>query len=42
MFDLSLPVRTPLAQPPFLPMTRAEMESLGWDELDILLISGDA
>ena len=26
---------------PFLPMTRAEMEALGWDELDILLITGD-
>jgi len=26
----------------FLPMTRAEMEARGWEELDILLISGDA
>lgn len=25
----------------FLPMTRAEMDKLGWDELDILLITGD-
>ncbi|NCD25630.1 MAG: YgiQ family radical SAM protein, partial [Deltaproteobacteria bacterium] len=31
-----------LPQPPFLPMTRAEMDSLGWPELDVLLISGDA
>ena len=31
-----------LAQPPFLPMTREEMGSLGWDELDILFVSGDA
>ncbi|MCC8194933.1 MAG: YgiQ family radical SAM protein, partial [Deltaproteobacteria bacterium] len=31
-----------LAQPAFLPMTRAEMDSLGWDALDILLVSGDA
>ncbi len=31
-----------LAQPPFLPMTRAEMDRLGWTELDILLITGDA
>lgn len=30
------------AQPEFLPMTRREMEALGWAELDILLISGDA
>ncbi|HEX2974290.1 MAG TPA: YgiQ family radical SAM protein, partial [Tepidisphaeraceae bacterium] len=31
-----------LAQPKFLPTTRQEMQSLGWDELDILLVSGDA
>ncbi len=27
---------------PFLPMSRAEMESLGWDSCDIILITGDA
>ncbi|MBB4264848.1 YgiQ family radical SAM protein [Roseospira visakhapatnamensis] len=27
---------------PVLPMTRAEMEALGWDACDILLVSGDA
>ncbi len=42
MFDLPLPVRTPLAQPSVLPMSRCEMDALNWDELDILLISGDA
>jgi uncharacterized radical SAM protein YgiQ len=26
----------------FLPMTRAEMKARGWDELDILIITGDA
>lgn len=26
----------------FLPMTRAEMAQLGWDELDVLLVTGDA
>ncbi len=26
---------------PFLPRTRAEMERLGWDELDVLLVTGD-
>ena len=31
-----------IPQPSFLPMTRAEMERLGWDELDVLLVSGDA
>ncbi|HBF33842.1 TPA: YgiQ family radical SAM protein, partial [Candidatus Sumerlaeota bacterium] len=32
------------SRPPvrFLPMTRSEMEQLGWDELDVLLVSGDA
>ena len=35
-------LRTRLAQPEFVPMTRAEMEALGWNELDILLITGDA
>ncbi len=28
--------------PEFIPMSREEMNKLGWDELDILLISGDA
>jgi len=27
---------------PFLPMSRAEMDELGWDSCDIILISGDA
>jgi uncharacterized radical SAM protein YgiQ len=27
---------------PFLPMSRAEMDSLGWDACDIILITGDA
>lgn len=39
---MSLFTRTPLPQPPFLPMSRAEMERLGWEELDVLLVSGDA
>ncbi|MFV0348103.1 MAG: YgiQ family radical SAM protein [Halodesulfovibrio sp.] len=33
--------RTPLPQPPFLPMSRKEMDALGWDELDVLIVSGD-
>ena len=32
----------PLEQPDFLPMSRKEMDRLGWDELDVLLVSGDA
>jgi uncharacterized radical SAM protein YgiQ len=31
-----------LKQPKFLPMTREEMHSLGWRELDVLLVTGDA
>jgi uncharacterized radical SAM protein YgiQ len=27
---------------PFLPMTRAEMEALGWDSCDVILLTGDA
>ena len=27
---------------PFLPMSRAEMEQLGWDACDIILVTGDA
>jgi uncharacterized radical SAM protein YgiQ len=29
-------------QHPFLPTTRAEMRERGWDELDIVIVSGDA
>jgi uncharacterized radical SAM protein YgiQ len=31
-----------LTPAPVLPMTRAEMDALGWDRCDIVLISGDA
>ena len=27
---------------PFLPMSRDEMEALGWDSCDIIIVSGDA
>ena len=27
---------------PFLPMSRAEMDKLGWDSCDIILVTGDA
>src|ERR1700756_4544009 len=30
------------AAAPFLPMSRAEMETLGWDACDIVLVTGDA
>ncbi|MEG2172980.1 MAG: YgiQ family radical SAM protein [Desulfovibrionaceae bacterium] len=31
-----------MRQPPFLPMTPAEMRALGWKDLDVLFITGDA
>ncbi|MEO8170724.1 MAG: YgiQ family radical SAM protein, partial [Oxalobacteraceae bacterium] len=30
------------AAAPFLPMSRAEMDKLGWDSCDVILITGDA
>ncbi len=42
MTPAALSRRQPLPQPPVLPMTRQEMDRLGWDELDILLVTGDA
>ena len=40
--SLSIIPQKPAVQPRFLPITRQEMAALGWAELDILLISGDA
>ena len=34
------PQRGPAA--PFLPMTRAEMDVLGWDQCDVIVVTGDA
>ncbi len=34
--------RVPVAARPFLPTTREEMEARGWDELDVVLVTGDA
>ncbi len=33
--------RSPIDQPAVLPMSRQEMDAIGWDELDILLVTGD-
>ena len=30
------------AAAPFLPMSRAEMDALGWDQCDVILVTGDA
>lgn len=32
----------PVANEGFFPMTRAEMDARGWDQLDVLIITGDA
>ncbi len=37
-----VPARRPRPPAPFLPMTRAEMDRLGWDECDVVLVTGDA
>src|SRR3569833_465250 len=40
---LSYPRYRPELKPaPFLPMTRKEMEALGWDSCDVILVTGDA
>ena len=31
-----------LTPAPFLPMTRAEMDDLGWDSCDVIIVTGDA
>lgn len=37
------PVTAAMRKPaPFLPMSRAEMDSLGWDACDVVLVTGDA
>ncbi|HVO31093.1 MAG TPA: YgiQ family radical SAM protein, partial [bacterium] len=35
-------MRSPLPQPKFLPITAEEVRALGWDPLDVVLVSGDA
>lgn len=34
--------RPDLKPAPFLPMSRAEMDELGWDECDVIIVTGDA
>lgn len=34
--------RPNLKPAPFLPMSRAEMDQLGWDECDVIVVTGDA
>src|SRR5262245_47521142 len=37
-----VPLRRARYEHPFLPTTREEMRARGWDELDVILLSGDA
>jgi len=37
-----MPLTGRIKQPDFLPMTRSEMADLGWEELDVLIVTGDA
>ena len=34
--------RSALPRSAFLPTTRAEMDARGWDQLDVLIVTGDA
>jgi len=36
------PATAPAAAAPFLPMSRAEMDALGWDQCDVIVVTGDA
>ena len=34
--------KNPLIQPEFIPASKEDLEKIGWDEIDVLLVSGDA
>ena len=36
------PAAAPRAAVPFLPMSRAEMQQLGWEQCDVIIVTGDA
>jgi len=42
LFSYPVPKSRALKPAPFLPMTRAEMDKLGWDTCDVILVTGDA
>ncbi|MGI9329569.1 MAG: YgiQ family radical SAM protein [Gammaproteobacteria bacterium] len=42
LFSYDAPADAPGSSCPFLPMSRAEMDALGWDACDIILVTGDA
>ena len=42
LFSYPPPPQAPAAAAPFLPTTRREMDDLGWDACDIIIVTGDA
>lgn len=42
LFSYPRPAQAPAAAAPFLPMSRAEMDALGWEQCDVVLVTGDA
>jgi uncharacterized radical SAM protein YgiQ len=42
LFSYPKPAGAPAAAAPFLPMSRAEMDVLGWEQCDIIIVTGDA
>ena len=42
LFDYPLHWAERFGVAPFLPTTRAEMEALGWDQCDVIIVTGDA
>ena len=42
LFSYARPAGATYQPAPFLPMSRAEMDALGWDSCDIIIVCGDA
>jgi uncharacterized radical SAM protein YgiQ len=42
LFAAPAPSHPALRAAPFLPMSRAEMDALGWDRCDVIIVTGDA
>jgi uncharacterized radical SAM protein YgiQ len=42
IFSYPKPGGSPASAAPYLPMSRAEMDALGWESCDIVLVTGDA
>lgn len=42
LFSYPRPAHATAAPAPFLPVSRAEMDALGWEQCDVVLVTGDA